>query len=116
MSFIFFSHFTWAAGSFEGEVSKCHDLAEEVNAMKKAHQQLISSLTESLDTAVSNLKSVQLDAEMNQGYLEKKQIQDIKLTAQALSVRSDKSIKLAQKLNKISDVLINKLANCYSKK
>ncbi|MCK6596939.1 MAG: hypothetical protein L6Q37_01130 [Bdellovibrionaceae bacterium] len=116
MSFIFFSHYTWAVGAIDTEVTRCNDLAEEVNAMKKAHQQLISSLTESLDTAVSNLKSTHLDAEMNQGYLEKKQIQDIKLTTQALSIRSDKSTKLAEKLNKISDVLINKLAKCYGKK
>lgn len=101
--FFLFAHITWG---------KCKEINEEVASMKKAHQQLLSSMLSNQNTVTSELEEIYIEAELNQGHLDKKRIQEIKNNSQALKTRNQKTQKMIAKLNHASDSLLNKLANC----
>lgn len=101
--FVLFSHYTWAG---------CLELTKEVEAMKKAHQQMINSMIENQKLMASELESISSEAELNQGSIEKKKLSEIKSDAIALKERATKSQRLAEKLDAASDKLLAKVAKC----
>lgn len=101
--FFLFAHITWG---------KCKDLNEEVVSMKKAHQQLLNSMLSNQNTVTSELEEIYIEAELNQGHLDKKRIQEIKNNSQALKIRNQKTQKTIAKLNVASESLLDKMATC----
>jgi len=97
---------TWAS-------SKCSQLKEELQAMQKAQQQIVSSLVNNHESFASTLEEYSDASKSAQSSSEKKSVsQEMDKSAEAFRTRGVQGKEMAQKLNQATADLFNRVEAC----
>lgn len=100
---LYFAHIAWSA---------CSDLKIELEAMKKANQQLLKSLSENQIVLSNRIQSLTKGSEFKNGSLDMNQLHELQMQAESIKQRGLTSQKLATKLDSASNELHKKIIKC----
>ena len=92
--------------------SSCRALVEELNAMKKAQNQMINSLAQNHDIFADQLSDLSFELALYKKTVPQKALESMEKSAQAYRVRSLKAQETAQRLDGLTTSLINRIQRC----
>ena len=92
--------------------SSCRALVEEMNQMKNAQNQIITSLAQNHDTFADQLSDLSFELALYKKTVPQKALIAMDKSAQAYRVRSHKAQETAQNLNDMTTDLINRIQRC----
>ncbi len=106
---IYFSALLLSRMSF---ASECRDLGIELDAMKKAQNQIMQSLVSNHQGFSDNISDIIDDISTSSGRVSKSTLQSLKKTAKAYRVRSERAEQITSKLDFSTEDLIKRVKKC----
>ncbi|MFS4458616.1 hypothetical protein [Bdellovibrio sp. HCB2-146] len=99
--------------SVSAQASTCGELRQELDAMKKAQQQMMDSLVNNHETFASTMEEYSTSVSAAKGGpLNKTISKKMGASAQAFRVRGIQGRRMAQKFERASDDLMERVAAC----
>jgi hypothetical protein len=92
--------------------SSCRALVEEMNEMKKAQYQIISSLARNHDTFADQLSDLSFELALYKKTVPTKALEAMEKSAQAYRIRAHKAEETAVKLDDSTSDLIERIQRC----
>lgn len=109
MGGIFLANYAHAA------TADCGEIVDEMEAMRKAQNTLLTSLASNHETFAVTVEDLRTDLELHSKNVPPRALKAMGRTAQAFRVRGVQGRKSAEKLNEATADLISRLETCLKK-